>query len=156
MLYTITEISELINLSKVSVYKRLKLKEMEPFITIKNKTTYVNDEGLTFIKTTLSNVNRKVNISTDEAISQDDYLSLKKEYINQLKQQITEKDIQISKLLELNKNNQILLKENPQQNILLLEEHFQDLDTKLEDVKNNMAERKEHHNKGFFSKIFKK
>jgi hypothetical protein len=39
---------------------------------------------------------------------------------------------QAHKLIE---NNQVLLKEKPKQELLLFEEHFQDLDNKLMDIK---------------------
>ena len=81
----------------------------------------------------------------------------------QFNNQLIAKDIQINNLnerlkqeQELNKNNQILLKDKPQQDIFLLEEHFQDLDIKLEEVKNKMSDRKEQNEKkSLFSKIFK-
>ena len=57
--------------------------------------------------------------------------------------------------LELTKNSQILQLRQPQ-DIKQLEEHFQDLDTRLQQVKENMIERKEQQQKGFFSKMFSK
>lgn len=50
------------------------------------------------------------------------------------------------------------LRQQPQQEIEALEAHFQDLDTKLEEVKENMIHRKEHQeqSKGFLSRFFKK
>ena len=81
----------------------------------------------------------------------------------QFNNQLNAKDLQLNNLnerlkqeQELNKNSQILLRETPKQDILLLEEHFQDLDTKLEEVKENMQQRKNNQKpKGFFSKIFR-
>jgi|GEM_PF-938599 len=79
----------------------------------------------------------------------------------QLKLQLTAKDLQLHEMnerlkneQELNRNNQELLI-NPKQNIKLLEEHFQDLDSKFTDIKQDMQERKEP-KKGIFKRIFKK
>ena len=66
-----------------------------------------------------------------------------------------EKDDQISKLIDLNKNSQILLKEKPHEDIILLEEHFEEMDNKLIDIKEKMLDRKKmNQKKGFFNKIF--
>jgi len=47
---SVSEIADLTGLSKVSIYNKLKLKEIEPFI-VKNKgITYVCDEGVALIK----------------------------------------------------------------------------------------------------------
>lgn len=50
MLHTVAEISKLIGLSKVSIYIRLKLKEMEPYIIKKQGVTYIDEEGFSLIK----------------------------------------------------------------------------------------------------------
>ena len=55
---------------------------------------------------------------------------------------------------ELNRNNQELLIK-PKQDVKLLEEHFQDLDNKFTDIKQDMQERKEPQ-KGLFKRIFRK
>jgi len=77
--------------------------------------------------------------------------------------QLNVKDLQINNLnerlkqsLELNRNSQVLLKDKPHEDILLLEEHFQNLDDKLEEVKNKMSDRKEQQEKkSFLTRIFK-
>ena len=90
---------------------------------------------------------------------------INKDYINYLKaeneklwNELQEKNLQLKEgsnrlamEQELNKNNQILLKEKPQ-DIKLLEQHFQDLDDKLMNIK----ERNIPQQKGLFNKWFKK
>lgn len=48
----------------------------------------------------------------------------------------------MKQLIDLNKNSQILLREKSKQDIIPLEEHFQDLDIKLEEVNENMRKEK--------------
>jgi len=165
MLYSIAEVSELINLSKVTLYKKLRLLDMSTHITKKSNITYIDDEGLQLIKDDLISLNSEDNITTsnEETEALEGGLSLKEDYIKYLKAEneklwngMQEKDDQISKLIDLNKNSQILLKEKPHDDILLLEEHFEEMDNKLIDIKEKMLERKElNDKKGFFNKIFR-
>ena len=50
MFYTVSEVADLTNLSKVSIYNKLKLSEMKKHITKKQGVTYIDDEGLKKIK----------------------------------------------------------------------------------------------------------
>jgi len=185
MFYTIAEISVLIKLSKVSIYKKLKLKELKDHTTKRQGITYIDDVGFNLIKDSFNindnvNLNNNVKTKADDKSTNytlDDYIAtdtegfnISQELFNILKDQLKEKDNQLNmkdkqldeanerlkqahKLIE---NNQILLKDKPQQNILQLEEHFQDLDTKLEEVRGNMQQRKEKQKgKSFFYKFFK-
>lgn len=175
MLKTIEQVAIQLNVSKATIYKKIKLDCFKDDVVMKLGIAMLDDETITLIETDIkSKRNYKPNKNTeppedteeteklDDTILSEEYLRLNKDYIEQLKEQIREKDVQLANFdlrmkaeQELNKNNQILLKDKPTQNILLLEEHFQDLDTKLEEVKENMIQRKEQQ-KGFFSKIFKK
>lgn len=156
--YTIAQISDLIGLSKVSIYKKLKLKELKEHISKKFGITYVDEVGFNLIKYGLKNdfkekeanstLNNEVVLNTEE-------LSFNKEVFKLLKEQLNEKNIQIHELHKLIENNQVLLKEKPQQDALLLEEHFQDLDTKLMDIRDQMEEHREPQ-KGFLKRLFKK
>ena len=53
MLYTIAEVSELIGLSKVSIYKKLKVKELEVHLSKKQGITYITEQGFNLIKDNL-------------------------------------------------------------------------------------------------------
>ncbi|NFA44472.1 hypothetical protein EXM65_18400 [Clostridium botulinum] len=152
----------------MSIYKKLKLKEIEPHITKLQGVTYVNEVGFNLlkeslnlnekIKTNLNNKNINVEIATDLVDFKEDLTSLnllKDDYIETLKKQIEEKDNQIQKLHKLIENNQILLKQEKVVNLLQLEQHLKDVDLKLNDVKEKMEQRKQEKKKGFFKRIFK-
>ncbi|MDU2049421.1 MAG: hypothetical protein E6715_14265, partial [Clostridium perfringens] len=101
-------------------------------------------------------------INQEIATDRDDLINLNQDLINFLKQQLEEKDIQlrekdkqIEELINLNKNNQILLKQQQDKeiNTKLLEDHFQEVDEKLMDLRERMDEKKKSKKKfGFFSK----
>jgi hypothetical protein len=171
MLYSVSEISELINLSKVSIYKKLKLKEIEPYIVKIQGITYVDTIGFNLLKESLK-LNEEVktglnNEYVEAEISMDkDYLKLNEEvetglnilkddYIETLKEQLNKKDNQIAELHKLIENNQILLKQEKEVNQFQLEEHLKDFDLKITDIREKMEERKNQKKKGFFNRIFK-
>ena len=176
---SVSEIADLTGLSKVSIYNKLKLKEIEPFI-VKNKgITYVGDEGVALIKEGLNLKEEGLN-SLNESFKEEEsevaldientqfnsfkeeFKDLNKDYINSLKleiqnlkDQLEKKDSQIEELINLNKNNQILLKQQQDKEInqKLLEDHFQEVDEKLMDLRERMDEKKKSKKKfGFFSK----
>lgn len=165
-LYDINKVSELTGVSKVTIYKKLKkLKELEPFIVRKDDKTYILEGGLKLIKEHLT-VNKKVNSEVEselviEGISTE--LTINKELINLLTEQLKEKDIQlkekdkqIAELHKLIENSQILLKEEQKKSEqqLYLAEHFEEVDNKLQDLREKMEQRK-NEKKGFL-KIFGK
>ena len=165
MLYDVEKISELTKISKVTIYKKMKLIEVKQYIVRKQGKSYVDEVGFNLIKQSL-NLNDRLNdkeIATDESSNEpnnEDLLKVKDDLINSLmkqmeflKQQLLQKDLQIGELHKLIENNQVLLKEKPKQDILQLEEHFNDLDDKLEEVKNKMLDRKDQ-SKGFLNKLF--
>lgn len=170
MLRSVSEIADLTGFSKVSIYNKLKLKDISRFVTKIKGITYVSEEGLTLILDSLklssdelNSLKLKLNLSFDvqnEVATdientevnelKDELKDLKQDYIKTLKSQIEnfkaqiyEKDNQIRDLMLLNKNNQILLKQEQEVNQLQLEEHFQELDLKLNGVKERMEQRRE-------------
>ena len=164
-MYDINQVAQLTGISKVSVYKKLKkLKGIEQYIVKEVDKTYVLEEGVMLIRDSLQ-VNSKVKNDIDEecAIS-DGYedLTVNKQLINGLLKQLDEKDKQIQdlhkqieELINLNKNNQVLLKQQQDKEInqKLLEDHFQEVDEKLMDLRERMDEKKKSKKKfGFFSK----
>ena len=172
MIYTVAKVSELVNLSKASIYNKLKLKEFESYITKKQGITYISGEGLKLIQSDLKYY-KDNNTVNEEVATDSDFINTLKDDITYLKDQAKQKDLQFSNQLKekdkqlenyserlkqahkLIENNQILLKEKPKQEILLLEEHFQDLDNKLIEIKDKMQKKdKDHH--GLFQKLFKK
>lgn len=165
-MYDINKVSELTGVSKVTIYKKIKkIKELEPFIVRKDDKTYILEGGLKLIKEHLT-VNKKVNSEVEselaiEGISTE--LTINKELINLLTQQLQEKDRQlkekdkqIAELHKLIENSQVLLKEEQKKSEqqLYLSEHFQEVDTKLHDLREKM-EQKRNTKKGLFN-IFSK
>jgi hypothetical protein len=181
MLYDVEKISELTKISKVTIYKKFKLNEIQQYIVKKQGKSYVEERGFNLIKQSL-NLTNELNdelkckeTETDESPSttnNEDLIKVKNDLINSLteqteflKQQLGVKDIQIHELHKIVENSQVLLKEKPQQDILQLEEHFQELDTKLMDIKEQMLQRKyqeqkaQHEvedKKNWFNKILRK
>ena len=165
-MYDINKVSELTGVSKVTIYKKIKkIKELEPFIVRKDDKTYILEDGLRLIKEQLT-VNNKVNSEIEsevaiEGISTE--LTINKELINLLTEQLKEKDTQlkekdkqIAELHKLIENSQILLKEEQKKSDkqLYLEEHFQEVDDRLQDLREKMEQRK--NDKKSFFKIFSK
>lgn len=161
-MYDINKVAELTGVSKVTIYKKIKnIKELEPFIVNKDDKTYILDEGLELIKASLQ-VNKSVNYDKKSEVAITDLstdLTVNKGLINLLTKQLTEKDKQlaekdrqIAELHKLIENSQILLKEEQKkiEKQIYLEEHFQDVDNKLQDLKEKMEQRKSN-KKGIFN-----
>ena len=176
MLNSINDVSISLGLSKMTVYRKLKVKELKSHIIVKQGIQYLDDKGLTLLTKMLNpscnNVNADVkpNVTDDTpnievAIDSECYISSLKSEIKFLKSEMQEKNLQINNLnnrlsceQELHKNTQVLQlkQQKPQQDIKLLEEHFQDLDTKLMDIKEHIQEKKDQKHRGIFKKIFEK
>ena len=169
-MFTVEEVSKLLSVSKVTIYA--KLKKYGSKVVVKQGKKYVTEELLSLIKQELNlkeclKYNLKVEnntgaINQEIATDRDDLINLNQDLINFLKQQLEEKDIQlrekdkqIEELINLNKNNQILLKQQQDKEInqKLLENHFQEVDQKLMDLRDRMEEKKNSKKFfGFFSK----
>jgi hypothetical protein len=151
------EASELIGLSKQSIYKKLKAKELQEYIIKKQGMIYIDEEGFNLIKDSLkANIDdlkdfkedinglniKKINSTLNDEIASDteilsmnlDIFTLLKRQLEEKDLQLNDKDMQIHELHKLVENSQILLKEKPQ-DIKLLEQHFQDLDYKIMNIK---------------------
>ena len=128
-MFTVEEVSKLLSVSKVT-----KLKKYGSKVVVKQGKKYVTEELLSLIKQELNlkeclKDNLKVEnntgaINQEIATDRDDLINLNQDLINFLKQQLEEKDIQlrekdkqIEELINLNKNNQILLKQQQDKKI---------------------------------------
>lgn len=179
MLRSVSEISVLTGLSKVSIYKKIKQEKFQCFITKNKGITYISEDGVNLIlkefevkrvnyeglnslnyeqeftneevAITIENKGIKVNEEWLKELKVDYINSLKSE-INYLRGQIEKKDNQIQELIGLNKNNQVLLKQQQDKEInqLMLEDHFKEVDEKLLDLKNKM-DKKRKKDKSIFS-----
>jgi len=173
MLNSINEISISLGVSKMTIYRKLKVKELKSHIILKQGIQYIDDNGLTMLigmlKPSRENVKCDVkeectnNITNDEiATDKEDFIGSLKSEIDFLRGELQEKNIQISNLSiglsseqELHKNTQILFKQQQPQQILQLEAHFEELDNKLIEIKDKMQKKEKDH-KGIFKKIFSK
>ncbi|MGL5086420.1 MAG: hypothetical protein ACRC68_12005, partial [Clostridium sp.] len=93
------------------------------------------------------------NLEDEEiAVDEDDLINFNKELINGLLNQLNEKDKQIAELHKLIENSQVLLKEEKKsnQNQLLLEEHFKEVDQKLQSIMREKMDNKKSEKKNFF------
>ena len=157
MLYSVMEASELIGLSKQSIYKKLKTKELQEYIIKKQGMIYIDEEGFNLIKDSLkaniddlkdfkedikglnfketdSTLNEDIASDTEILSMNQDIFILLKSQLEEKDLQLKDKDLQIHELHKLVENSQILLKEKPQ-DIKLLEQHYQGLDDKIMNIK---------------------
>src|SRR5660398_35140 len=180
MLYDVGQIAKLAKVSRVTIYRKLKLNEVKPFIITKQGKSYVDEQGYHVItqllNVTTSETDTLSHDETDQEISVDKQEILhetssnnsvitelkseieflqnlldnhaSKNEIEFLHEQLREKDRQLISKDKLMENMQILQLRQTPQDIKQLEDHFEDLDTKLQEVKENMIERKEQQNKG--------
>lgn len=162
-MFTVEEVSRDLSVSKVTIYN--KLKKYESKVVLKQGKKYITEDLFNLIKEELkvkSEENKKcVNreIAMDRDVSFNLNNSLNADLIDILKEQLREKDIQlrekdkqIQELINLNKNNQVLLKQQQDKEInqLKLEGHIKEFDEKLLNLKKKM-ENKKNTKKSFFS-----
>jgi hypothetical protein len=172
MFYTINDVSKMIGVSKMTIYRKLKVKELKSCVITKQGIQYLDDDGLTLLKKLINSKcktdkdsvtdnNENQEIATDK----NDYIMSLKSEIQFLKCEIQEKNFQMKELTnrlaseqELHKNTQILLKvqqdKKSQAELLALDEHFKDLDNRLLKVRERMEDRKQQNRPGIFNKIF--
>lgn len=171
MLYDVEQVASKLNISKMTVYNKIKLKEHKDKVIRKAGKTYIDEVLLKLIKDSLKIKNRIENDDIEKqgneeiAIAKDDFLNLNKDLVNGLLEQLKEKDNQIKELnnrlateQDLHKNSQILLKtqqDKPKEDILLLENHFKELDIKLIEVMEHMEIKKENYKKKNNAGLFK-
>lgn len=126
MLRSVAEVSVLTGLSKVSIYNKIKLKEIEKYVDVSIGNTDFKE-----FKLELKELNSF-------------YLTLLKSENEVLKKQLDEKDKQISELHKLIENSQILLKEEQKKSEqqLYLVEHFEEVDNKLQDLREKMEQKR--------------
>lgn len=173
MLRSVSEVSDLIGVSKVSIYNKLKSKEFEKYILKHKGITYISEEGFIKLSKVFNikkeditlNCNEKIddNISSKYTENKDskelsmlkvELHDLKNEYINFLKneisnltKQLSDKDKQIEELIMVNINNQILLKKEKEQNLQELEDHFKEIDDKLLNLRVKLESKNKKQNK---------
>ena len=166
-MFTVEEVAMDLSVSKVTVYN--KLKKYESKVVLKQWKKYITEDLLNLIKEELKvkrevknqenekcvnqeiAVNREVSFKLNESLNAD-LIEILKEQLREKDIQLREKDKQIQELINLNKNNQVLLKQQQDKEInqLKLEEHIKEFDEKLLNLKKKM-ENKKNTKKSFFS-----
>jgi hypothetical protein len=141
-LYTITESANELNVSRLTIYKKIdELKDdLKPYIKIKNNTKYLNNKALEIIKSNIKRPNKSKN-NEKEILLQNQIEQLKKQN-KILQEQIVVKDNQLQNKDDIIKNFQVLLKNEQENNIKILENNNKLLESSKKD--------------SFFNKIFKK
>ena len=162
MLRTVEETAIQLGVSKTTIYNKLKLKEYKCKIVKKQGKSMVDDSLFNLIQESLKVKsiieNEEIDNEANEEISIDreSLFNLNQEFIDNLFEQLKEKDKQIAELHKLIENSQILLKEEQKKKDqqLYLAEHFEEVDSKLQDLREKM-EQKRNEKKSLF-KIFSK
>lgn len=162
MLRTVEETAIQLGVSKTTIYNKLKLKEYKSRIVKKQGKSMVDDGLFNLIQESLKVQNEVENkeiendVNAEISIDEEGLFNLNKELIENLLNQLKEKDKQIAELHKLIENSQILLKEEQKKSDkqLYLEEHFEEVDNKLQDLKEKMEQRK-NDKKGFFKKFIR-
>ncbi|MBZ9634499.1 hypothetical protein [Clostridium sp. FP1] len=169
MIYDALKVSKRLNISKVTVYAKMKLPEIKAFLIFHNGKTCVDEEGLEAIKQSL-----KYNQTSEEEVAATDVTSLKKDMIDILKnnieflkEQLTVKDGQLYDINKLLENTQILFRQDQEKNkaILSLPETIKEHDIQLVNKLTQTLERQKakaaaeeelHRKKGIFQRLFDK
>ncbi len=150
MLRTVEETAIQLGVSKTTIYNKLKLKEYKYRIVKKQGKSMVDDGLFNLIQESLkvqNEVENKENencVNAEISIDEEGLFKLNKELIDNLLNQLKEKDKQIAELHKLIENSQILLKEEQKKSDqqLYLSEHFEEVDNKLQDLREKMEQRK--------------
>ena len=162
MLKTVEETAIQLGVSKTTIYNKLKLKEHKSKLVKKQGKSMIDDSLFNLIQEGLKVQNEVENkeiendVNAEISIDEDGLLNLNKELIDNLLEQLKEKDKQISELHKLIENSQILLKEEQKKSEqqLYLAEHFEEVDNKLQDLREKMEQKRNEKIKLF--KIFSK
>lgn len=169
MIYDASKVSKKLNISKVTVYAKMKLPEIKAFLIFHNGKTCVNDEGLEAIKQCL-----KYNQTSEEEVAATEVAPLKEDMINILKnnieflqEQLKVKDSQLFDSNKLLENTQILFRKDQEKNknILSLPETIKEHDIQLVNRLTETLERQKSkiaseeyktRKKGLFERLFDK
>ena len=162
MLRTVEETAIQLGVSKTTIYNKLKLKEYRSKIVKKQGKSMIDEylfnliqEGLK-IQNQVENNKNENGLNAEISIDEEGLFKLNKELVENLLNQLKEKDKQIAELHKLIENSQILLKEEQKKldKQLYLEEHFEEVDKRIQDLREKMEQRR--NDKKSFFKIFSK
>lgn len=149
-MFKVSEIAEKLSVSKTSVYKKIeKLKpSFKKYIKRVKGVIYIDTDGFEILKNHFESktVETMVGIGSESKLTE--ILLLEKDkQIEQLKEQLKEKDKSLNHALQLVENSQVLLKQD-QERIVMLEH-------KLEDNE-SISINQQNEKKGFIHSFFSK
>lgn len=171
MFKSVDEVASELGVSKTAIYNKLKLKVYKDKLVKKQGKIMVDEELFNLIQDSLKVKNDSLNEKEADtgnpyvASGLNDSFNLNEEFIRDLQNQIKEKDKQIAVLHDLLaksqsliENNQVLLKQQQDKEIKKLEmdEHFSEVDSKLEELREKMSERAKNNEKKKFFGLFSK
>jgi|LGOV01.1.fsa_nt_gb transposase len=125
-MYSVKEISEILNVSKVTIYNDLKRfkSELKPYLTTRNKVKYLSQDGLDKLSS-LKQLNSEVKTDFNHTLNDDIEIELRerlndsKEELKFLKGQLEIGQKQLENSQRLHEHTQILLKQSQEKNMLL-------------------------------------
>ena len=148
------------------MYKLIKEnEELKKFVVRDNKKIYVLEDGVDILINIRKgdkreNLESKINLEymdiMEKEKKENEIIEMKdlfnEDMLKVILDQLKEKDKQIQELLTLNKNNQILLREEKGFNKEILEEHFKEVDIKLLELREKMNTKNKKKKWNFFIK----
>lgn len=152
--YKVVDVAKMLDVSKVTIYEKMKLlkKELKPYIKLKGNVKYIDTQGIEIIRRSLKDYQEEENnqenftkskLNTEHDIEgsiENAYIQHLKTEIEYYRNQLKAKDEQINTHMELIQNFQVLIKQE-QTKYLLLEEKYKE---------------QQEAPKGFWSKLLKK
>ncbi len=165
-MYDIKQVVDKTGFNKNKLYKLIKENdELKKFVVRDNKKIYVLEDGVDILINIRKgdkreNLESKINLEYRDIIEKEkkenEIIEMKnlfnEDMLKVILDQLKEKDKQIQELLTLNKNNQILLREEKGFNKEILEEHFKEVDIKLLELREKMNTKNKKKKWNFFIK----
>jgi chromosome segregation ATPase len=141
MEHTIQEASKILDLSRMTVYKKIdKIDELNQHIVIKKGKKYITDKGIEIIKLSLENCKGVVTPNNELTTSLQDQIKYlkseietKNKHLEAKDKQLEAKDKQLESKDELLKNFQVLLG-HEQQSKALLENKLNEVESNKKDL----------------------
>lgn len=165
-MYDIKQVVDKTGFNKNKLYKLIKEnEELKKFVVRDNKKIYVLEDGVDILINIRKgdkreNLESKINLEymdiMEKEKKENEIIEIKdlfnEDMLKVILDQLKEKDKQIQELLTLNKNNQILLREEKGFNKEILEEHFKEVDIKLLELREKMNTKNKKKKWNFFIK----
>jgi hypothetical protein len=168
--FKVIEIADLLGLSKVSVYNKLKTLNSETLQSLQRKEkgiTYYNYKIIDILRDKRDKDNPPEDTVQEAAVTQevnylkgsnykDDYIQSLNDDVTFLREQVKSLNDRLAAEQELHRNTQVLFKQQLPQDVKSLEAHQREFDMKLTEIRNNMEKKKNEQKDSIFKKIFGK